>query len=348
MEFHTEVRFLIDRSIRRGTATWSEIAQVSEKHGEFTAEAVIDRLNSAGVHLANDQDLDVTPKTNVLLNDLTLAELVSICLQLPIAEKARRRSYRHVLRRRSYQLDLARLEYLDSDYEWYYLAPALNQLQRSIRRLFTSGQIPFAREWQESDNRTNLKYLQGLIAHQAFAAQILPRIRQHYLGLKPVKLLMSWIEAAGELAPTMADIIQAGLAKDGEDMVRRVLLSGQPSTAESALESRRDVCFSCPPWQRCRPLQDVGDPYRVLIDYRSTDLDALLGSRYPTKRLGDCLLEDGLIAKFFVPYSLVVTSKKFMMDIGLLNLFSVIARKNAGKYCPKVDRWFPTARGGRC
>lgn len=343
MEFHAEVQFLIDRSIRRGTATWNEIAQVGEKHGEFTAEAVVDRLNTAGVHLADEQDLGVTPQTNVLLNDLTLTELVSLCLQLPITEKARRRSYRHVLKRRSYQLDLARLEYLDSDYEWCYLAPSLNQLQRSIQHLFKSGHIPFAREWQEGDNRTNLKYLQGLIAHQAFAAQVLPRIRQHYLALKPVRFLLSWIQATGDLAPTMADIIRAGLVKDGEDTVRRVLLSDQPSTAESALKSRRDVCFSCPPWQRCQPLQETGDPYQVLTGYRSTNLDLLLASRYPTRSLGDCLLEDELMAKFFVPYSLVVTSKKFMMDIGILDLSSAIARKNAGKYCPKADLWFVAA-----
>jgi len=122
-------------------------------------------------------------------------------------------------------------------------------------------------------------------------------------------------------------------------MVRGVLLSDQPSTADSVLEGRKDVCFSCPPQRRCWQRHGVADPYSVLMEYRSTTLDLLIASRHPGLPIADCLLQDGLLMKFFVPYSLVVTSKAFMIDIDLLDASSTILRKNVGKYCPLVDRW---------
>jgi hypothetical protein len=339
-EFSDEVQYLIGKSIRRGTVTCSEIAEVAEADGSFTADVVAEKLHQAGVHLVQDRDLDITPQTNVLMNNLTLVELVSLCLQLPVAPKTPRRLHQHVLKRRSYELDLKRLGYLDSDYGWYYLAPAFNSLQRSIRYLFKSGEIPFARDWAEGDRKTDLTYLKALITHPTFTARILPKIRQHYLGLREVKLLISWIQATGELMPTMADIIQTGLKQDGADTVRLLLLSDQPSTAESALQRRRDVCFSCLPQQRCQPLRALADPYQVLMEYRSTTLEALIITRYPELSMADCLLEDRLLVKFFAPYSLVVNTKGFMIDIGLLGASSAILRKNAGRYCPLEDKWF--------
>jgi len=263
-----------------------------------------------------------------------------------VAPKTPRRLHQHVLKQRSYELDLNRLDYLDSDYEWYYLSPAFNSLQRSIRHLFDAGEIPFARDWQKGDRKTNPDYLKGLIAHPAFAERILPRIRAHYLSLREVRLLVDWIKATGELAPTMVDIIRAGLERAGAGAVRSVLLSDQPSTAGSALEGRRDVCFNCPPHRRCQPLQGVTDPYEVLMEYRSTTLETLVESRHSGLSMGDCLLKDDLLAKFFVPYSLVVTSKKFMIDIHLLDTSSIVLRKNTGKYCPVEDRWLLIAPGG--
>ena len=196
-EFGVEVQYLIGKSIRRGTAIWSEIARVSEEYGDLTADTLAETLHEAGVQLIEEQDTGITPRTNALMNDLTLVELVSLCLQLPVVPKTPRRLHQHVLKQRSYELDLSRLDYLDSDYEWYYLAPAFNSLQRSIRRLFDAGEIPFARDWQNGDRKTNPDYLKGLIVHSAFAERILPKIRVHYLGLRAVRLLVGWIKATG-------------------------------------------------------------------------------------------------------------------------------------------------------
>ena len=312
---------------------------MSDEHGLAVADAVAERLYDSGVCLVGDSDLEITSLTNVLMNDLTLVELVSLRLQLPAVPQTRRRRYRRVLGKRSYERDLKRLEYLDDDYEWCYLAPAFNRLQKKIRRLFKSGDIPFAREWQQADRRTDLKYLKGLVMHQAFTAQIVPAIRDHYRQLKPVRLLLKWIEATGHPGPSMVDVIHAGVAQDGGNLVCQTLLSNLPSTAGTALERRRDVCFSCPTWRCCQPLCDVPDRYSVMMTYRSTPLDVLLVSLYRGKSLDQCLTEDGLIAKFFVPYSLVVKGKKFMVDIGLLSVGSSIRPKNAGKYCPGRDLW---------
>jgi len=338
-EFGAEIQYIIGKSIRRGTATWNEIARVSEEYGDFTADALTQTLHEAGVQFIEEGEVSITPRTNVLMNDLTLVELVSLCLQLPVAPKTPRRLHQHVLKQRSYELDLSRLDYLDSDYEWYYLAPAFNSLQRSIRRLFNAGEIPFARDWQEGDRKTNLDYLKGLIAHPIFAERILPKIRAHYLSLREVRLLVDWIKATGELAPTMVDIIRAGLERAGTEVVRGLLLSDQPSTAVSALEGRRDVCFSCPPHWRCQPLQGVADPYEVLMEYRSTALETLVTSRYPGKDLGNCLVEDWLIAKFFLPYSIIVSTKIWMLQTAILGSDSVVLDKSHGKYCPWNDIW---------
>jgi hypothetical protein len=334
-----EVQYFVGKAIRRGTATWNEVLRVRDGHGDWAADVLTKELCEAGVQVIGDWDAGLTPQTNVLMNDLTLVELVSLCLQLPVVAKTPRRLHRRVLSHRSYELGLKRLDYLDSDYEWYYLSPAFNSLQRSIRRLFDSGEIPFARNWAEGDKRTNLKYLHGLITHPSFVARIIPKIRQHYLDLREVHLLVNWIEATGESMPTMVDIIRAGLERDGADMVRRLLLSDQPSTAESALEGRKDVCFSCPPQRRCRPLQGIADPYGILTDYRSATFGELIASRYPGRHLDDCLMEDGLVAKFFLPYSIVVSAKEWMRQVFIIDNEVLVLDKSHGQYCPRNDVW---------
>jgi hypothetical protein len=338
-EFDSEVQFLIDKSIRRGAATWGEITRLGQEHGECIADAVSQTLDRAGVCIIRERDASIIPQANVLLNSLKLVELVSLCLQLPMAPKTPRRLHQHVLKQRSYELDLKRLEYLDADNEWYYLSPPFNSLQRSIRRLFNSGQIPFGRDWTTGDRKTNLNYLQALIDHPAFVARILPKIRQHYLSLRAVGLLVAWIQATGELMPTMAGIIRAGLEQDGSEIVRHLLLSDQPSTAESVLKNHRDVCYSCPPSRRCQPLREASSTYDVLMEYRSTALDEIVRLRHPKIDLRDCLLEDWLLAKFFLPYSLVVTTKRWMLQTSIVSCDSIVLDKSHGRYCPWNDVW---------
>jgi len=331
-----DVRYFVEKCIRRGTATYTGIREIGERYGTDCADALAEELNVAEVRLVDEKDVMISPQTNVLMNDLRLVELVSLALRLPVAPKVRRRLHRDVIRQRSYELDLKRLDYLDSDYEWYYLSPSFNRLQRAIRRLFDSGQIPFAREWRSK--KENLAYLKGLMAHPLFAERILPKIREDYLRLREVRLLMHWIEATEKSAPVMVDIIQAGLDEDGPELVRAMLFSNQASTADSALRNRRDVCFSCPPERRCLPLQNVDAPYDILMEYRYSNLDTLLVRRYPGEVWADCLVKDWMIAKFFLPYSIVVSAKQWMLGLFILGKSQVL-NKSHGKYCPKADIW---------
>jgi len=138
----------LEKCIRRGTATYAEIREVGERYGIDYADALVEELSTAGARLVAEKDVMISPRTNVLMNDLRLVELISLALRLPVAPKVRRRLHTGVIQQRSYELNLKRLDYLDSDYEWYYFSPSFNRLQRAIRRLFDSEQIPFAREWR--------------------------------------------------------------------------------------------------------------------------------------------------------------------------------------------------------
>ena len=336
MKHAPDVRYFLEKCIRRGTAAYSGIREVGERYGTDHADVLAEELSAAGVRLVDEKDMMISPRINVLMNDLRLVELVSLALRLPVAPKVRRRLHRDVIQRRSYELDLKRLDYLDSDYEWYYFPPSFNRLQRAIRRLFDSGQIPFAKEWR--NRKDDIAYLKGLMAHPLFAERILPKIREHYLRLREIRLLVHWIETTDKPAPAMVDIIQAGLNEHGAELVRGMLFSNQASTADSALRSRRDVCFSCPPSRQCLPLQGVDDLYDVLNEYRHSDLDTLLARRYPGEAWTDCLVKDWLIAKFFLPYSLVVSAKRWMLDLSILGK-SQMLNKSHGKYCPRVDVW---------
>ena len=331
-----DVQYFVEKCIRRGAATYTEIREVSEQYGTDYADVLAEELSVAGVQLVDEKDIAISPQTNVLMNDLRLVELVSLALRLPVAPKIRRRLHKGVIQQRSYELSLKRLDYLDSDYEWYYLSPSFNRLQQAIRRLFDSGQIPFAREWRSKGE--NQAYLKGLMVHPLFSEKILPRIREHYLGLREVRMLMRWIEATGKRAPVMVDIIQAGLKEDGPESVRGALFSNQASTADGVLRSRRDICFSCPPEGRCLPLQDADDPHGILVEYRYSDLDTLLTRRYPGEAWADCLVKDWMIAKFFLPYSIVVSAKRWMLDSSILGKNQVL-NKSHGRYCPRVDTW---------
>ncbi len=331
-----DVQYFVEKCIRRGTATYIEIREVSERYGTDYADALAEDLSVAGVQLIDERDVAISPQTNVLMNDLRLVELVSLALRLPVAPKIRRRLHKGVIQQRSYELSLKRLDYLDSDYEWYYLSPSFNRLQRAIRRLFDSGQIPFAREWRSK--KENQAYLKGLMVHPLFSEKILPRIREHYLGLREVGMLVRWIEATGKRAPVMVDIIRAGLKEDGPESVRGALFSNQASTADGVLRSRRDVCFSCPPERRCLSLRNADDSYSILVEYRYSDLDTLLARRYPGKAWEDCLVKDPIVAKFFLPYSIVVSAKRWMVDVSILS-HSQVLNKSHGRYCPKADIW---------
>jgi hypothetical protein len=332
-----DIRHFLGKSMRHGTATYAELREIGAQYGPGFADTLAEELNTAGVRLIDEKDILITPETNVLMNGLRLVDLVSLALQLPVVPKVPRRLHAAVLGQRSVELDLRRLEYLDVDQEWYYLSSELNRLQRAIRRLFDSGHIPFAREWR--NKRENIAYLRSLMAHPSFSQKIRPEIREHYLSIREVGLFVRWIQATGKRAPAMAEIIRSGLDEHGVVSVRSVLFSSQASTAGGALKSRRDVCFSCPPDMRCLPLQNVDDPYNVLLEYRYADLDGLLSVRYPGQAFEDCMVKDWTIAKFFLPYTIVVTAKRWMIEIELLNSSNAFLDKSHGEYCPKNDIW---------
>ena len=336
MEHTPDVQYLMEKCIRRGTATYTELLEVGGRYGTDHVDALAEDLNAAGVQLVDEKDVTISPQTNVLMNDLRLVELISLALRLPVVPKTPRRLHKGVIQQRSYELSLKRLDYLDSDYEWYYLSPPFNRLQRTIRCLFDSGQIPFAKEWKSK--KENLAYLKGLMMHPLFTKRVLSKIREHFLSLREVKLLLRWIGATDKPAPVMADIIQTGLNEHGPELVRGVLFSNQASTADGALRKRRDVCFSCPPEKRCLPLRDADNPYDILVEYRYSDMDTLLAKKYPGTAWTDCVVKDWLIAKFFLPYSLVVSSKRWMLDLSILGE-SQMLNKSHGKYCPRVDVW---------
>lgn len=47
---------------------------------------------------------------------------------------------------------------------------------------------------------------------------------------------------------------------------------------------------------------------------------------------------DWMIAKFFLPYSIVVSAKRWMIDSFILGKSQVL-NKSHGRYCPKADVW---------
>lgn len=339
MEHSPEVSYLIGKAIRRGSATYAEVRDATAPYGATYADTVLTEMDAAGVRLLEEHEIPITRETNVLMNQLTLVELVSLALRLPPVTKIARRLYRNSLGVPSHELDLRRLDYLDGDYQWYYLSPVFNSLQRSLRRLFDSEQIPFSKDWRESDRVEDRRYLANLAAHPMVNRTVSPQIRQHYRRLPAVRLLEDWIHATGKSSPVMTDIMRTAITHSGPIVLRSVLLSDQPSEAQHALRRRTDVCFQCAPERRCIPLRGVDDPYPVLAAYRASDLRTLLARRYPLLSMADSINRDYLLAKFYVPYSMVVLAKRFMVEIGYLDRSATVLPKNAGRYCPCDDAW---------
>ena len=177
MRFGPDVQYYVEKCIRRGVATYEELREIGGRYGIDWRDSLVEELRAAGTRLVAEDEVVISSRTNVLMNDLRLVELVSLSLHLPVAPKVRRRLHKHVIQQRSYELNLKRLDYLDSDYEWYYLSPAFNRLQRGIRRLFDWGRIPLASEWR--NHKDNDAYLKGLMVHPLFAERILHKIREH-------------------------------------------------------------------------------------------------------------------------------------------------------------------------
>lgn len=336
MEWAPDLQYLLEKSIRRGVVSYSEVREAGKPYDVHLTDMLVQELCTAGVRLVDEKGMLISSQTNVLMNSLRFTELVSLALQLPAVPKVQRRLYEGLVQRTAQEIDLRRLDYLDSDGEWYYLAPPFNRLQRALRGLFQSGRIPFAKEWRS--RRDDQAFLEGVIAHPEFITSIVPQIREHYLCLPEVGLLVHWITATNKAAPSMIDIVHTALRKKATSL-KAVLFSEQASTADSALTNRRDVCFSCPPEIRCHPLQNESDPYNVLSEYRYSNLDKLLVKRYPGEAWEDCLVKDGLLIKFFLPYAIVVSAKRWMIAIGMLDSDSIVLDKGHGRYCPRADKW---------
>ncbi|MEA3375773.1 MAG: hypothetical protein U9R72_06200, partial [Chloroflexota bacterium] len=135
MKFAPDVQYYTEKCIRRGVATYAEVHEVGERYGIAYRDSLVEELRAAGTRLVTEDEVIISPRTNVLMNNLRLVDLVSLALQLPAVPQVRRRLHKGVLQQRSYELNLKRLDYLDADYEWYYLSPSFNRLQRAIRRL---------------------------------------------------------------------------------------------------------------------------------------------------------------------------------------------------------------------
>ena len=82
-----DVQYFVEKCIRRGAATYTEIREVSEQYGTDYADALAEELSVTGVQLVDERDIAISPQTNVLMNDLRLVELVSLALRLPVAPK---------------------------------------------------------------------------------------------------------------------------------------------------------------------------------------------------------------------------------------------------------------------
>jgi len=132
MEKISDIQYFTEKCIRRGVATYAEIREFGERYGSERGDWLINEFNTTGVRLIDDRDILPSPQTNVLMNDLRLVELVSLALQLPVAPKIRRKLYKDVVQQRTFELDLMRLDYLDSDDEWYYS----RQVSTDFNRLF--------------------------------------------------------------------------------------------------------------------------------------------------------------------------------------------------------------------
>jgi hypothetical protein len=338
VEHNAEISYLIGKAIRRGTATYAEIREATGVHGYAYADTVITELNAAGVALLEDNEISITPETNVLMNQLSLAGLISLALALPPVSRVARRLYQNLLRSRARELDLRRLAYLDGDSEWYYLAPAFGRIQRLLRELLDGGQIQFCTNWR-GWTELPTACLEQIASHAAFRATILPDLRNQYLGLPSAAALVSWIRSTGQAAPPMTDIISAGLSSSRPELVRQILFRPCASTADGALRNGKDVCFSCAEEVRCYSVDGRISITELLSQYRYTDLDSLLERRHAGQGYQQSVSSDWLIAKFFVPYTLSARAKRFMIDIGILAQSSGVLDKSHGQYCPKRDRW---------
>jgi hypothetical protein len=68
-------------------------------------------------------------------------------------------------------------------------------------------------------------------------------------------------------------------------------------------------------------------------------MNTLVAKRYPGKTWEICLVKDWMIAKFYLPYTITVPTKRWMQRLAIVRASDEILDKCHGKYCPKADRW---------
>jgi hypothetical protein len=272
------------------------------------------------------------------MNQLPLTGLIALALRLPAIQKVSRRLYGNTLGIRSHELDLKRLGYLDSDGEWYYLAPEFNRIQHSLRHLLDSGRIPCCDGWRNW-TEPPVACIEQVASHPIFQDLVLVELRRQYVSLPGSAQLIGWIRSTKQAAPAMTEIIRAGLSADTPESVRQILFRPRASTADGLLRTRKDVCFSCPPALRCYTLRDHISELELLSQYRYTELEALLQTLHSDLTWSESVTTDWLITKFFLPHTISVRAKRFMIDIGIIAQDTAVLDKSHGQYCPKRDHW---------
>ncbi|MCK4260999.1 MAG: hypothetical protein KAX49_18635 [Halanaerobiales bacterium] len=177
-----------------------------------------------------------------------------------------------------------------------------------------------------------------------FKEKIALEMRNHFLRLPGIQAFIHLMQEISEKKNctkiSMYDIFVYLVETERYNLLKWLFVGNTPTTAKPKITSKKDICFKCDRSTPCKEiLKKTNDQTNVLLDFRQDrGKDYIIRIRNSDNEAFDELIENPLLIKFLVPYSLVVENKRFLMDLGILEE-SEIMRKDQGKYCPYIDYW---------
>ena len=72
MKHAPDVRYFLEKCIRRGTAAYSGIHEVGERYGTDHADVLAEELSAAGVRLVDEKDIDLNAE-QMIIDDFIIA-----------------------------------------------------------------------------------------------------------------------------------------------------------------------------------------------------------------------------------------------------------------------------------
>lgn len=178
--------------------------------------------------------------------------------------------------------------------------------------------------------------IKELVKDEKMWNRIAKPMRDLFLSHDTVRNFMKLISDVNKIGKnSMFDLFEYSIKNEKEWELKNILIGNKATSGIKPITNGKDVCFSCKN-KKCKI--STGNIKNKLLFYRYKYVDAFIKECKKNNKQYKKILDDPLLIKFLVPYTVVVSLKIVLTKINFLKRTNILY-KNRGIYCPKKDKW---------